>query len=151
MIHPSAPDSPAQPLPVLALEYAPPSPADARSRTWRRIARISAALAWPTCAIAVGAIFAETESVIVTGPILATLGLLMLLGGLFAQNRLLAFVGACHIGICVLFFVLVNLLSWSPNDAHTPFLVMGTIYTLVIAIPTTLVLVRETPAATPYR
>jgi hypothetical protein len=137
---PEAP--PPAPIPVLPLEYAPPTDATTRSRTWRRIARVCLAAAWPACVVAVAAIHYKTESVIGTGPVLFTLGLLTLLGGLFTRDRPVAGVGACHCGICLLFFGLVNLLEWSPDEARNPFLVMGTVYTFAVAFPTGFALFR---------
>lgn len=137
------------PVPVLALEYAPPSPAAARVRIWRRIAYVCLAIAWPGCVAAVAFIAAHTESVVVSGPVLFTLGVLALLGGLFTRDRVAAVVGACHCGVCVLFFVLVNLFRWGPDDAHDPFLVMGTLYTVAIAFPTAFAFTRRVEAHGP--
>jgi hypothetical protein len=86
---------------------------------------------------------AHTETVVITGPVLFTLGVLSLLGGLFTRDRLAAGLGACHCGVCVLFVILVNALRWSPDDAHDPFVAMGTIYTLGAAFPTGLLLMRH--------
>ena len=137
------------PLPVLPLEYAPPAPAAARARIWRRIAYVCLAVAWPGCVAAVGFIAAHTESVVVSGPVLFTLGVLALLGGLFTRDRVAAVVGACHCGVCVLFFVLVNVLNWGPDDAHVPFFVMGTLYTVAIAFPTAFAFTRRVEAHVP--
>ena len=127
--------APAAPLPVLPLEYAPP--AGTANRVWRCIVLICLPLGLLTCAIGVTAIhIVDVESVVVTGPGLFATGLLALLGGLFARNRVAAAVGAGHCAICLLFLLLVNLLHWSPGDAHFPFLVMGTVYTLAVAVPT---------------
>jgi hypothetical protein len=131
------------PVPVLALEYAPPSPATARQRIWRRIARVCLVAAWLTCVIALACITVRTESVIISGAVICALGLLCLVGGLLTRERLTVVVGAGHCAICVLFVVLVNALRWSPRDAHTPFLVMGTIYTIAIAVPTAMIFVRK--------
>ena len=125
----------AAPVPVLPLEYAPPE--SSGGRVWRRIVLVCLALGLLTCVVGVILIFAyDVESVVITGPILFAIGLLTLLGDLFTRKGVAAVVGGGHCGICVLFFALVNLLRWSPRDAHFPFLVMGTIYTLVVAVPT---------------
>jgi hypothetical protein len=146
------PVAPPSPLPVLPLEYEPPTPGSRRSRVWRRIATVCLILAWPLCAIAVALVAWETESVVATGPLLFVLGILILLGGLFTRDHLAAAIGAAHCAICILFFVLVNALNWSPNDAHTPFLVMGTIYTLAVAFPTVLAFLKSGSAtAAPSR
>ena len=135
---PSAPPSPT-PLPVLPLEYAPAASADARTRTWRRITLVCLEVAGATCVVGLAAIAYQTESVIVTGPILFTLGVLALVGGLFTRDRLAAALGASHCFICLLFVFLVNALRWSPDEAHLPFLVMGTVFTLAVIYPTALV------------
>jgi hypothetical protein len=142
---PPEPPTPA-PIPVLPLEYAPPAPAG--GRWWRRIAFICLAVAWPLCLIALGAILYETESVVITGPILFTLGVLALLGGLFTRHRLVVALGAAHCGICLLFLLLVNAMEWSPDEAHVPFLVMGTVYTLALAVPTAIALGQHRDGAT---
>lgn len=125
----------AAPVPVLPLEYAPP--ASIAGRVWRRIVLVCLALGLLTCVVGVIVILAyDVESVVVTGPVLFVIGMLTLLGDLLTRKGVAAIVGGAHCGICLLFFLLVNLLQWSPNEAHSPFLVMGTIYTLVIAVPT---------------
>ena len=130
----SADTTAAAPVPVLPLEYAPP--ATAGGRVWRAILRVCLPLGLLTCVVGVALIYGyDVESVVGTGPLLFAVGLLTLVGGLLARNRVAVAVGAGHCGICLLFFGLVNLLNWSPNDAHFPFLVMGTVYTLVIAAP----------------
>lgn len=125
----------AGPVPVLPLEYAPPP--TARGRVWRGILRVCLPLGLLTCVVGVALIYGvDVESVVGTGPVLFAVGLLTLLAGLYARNRVAVAVGAGHCGICLLFFGLVNLLEWRPDDAHFPFLVMGAVYTLAVAAPT---------------
>ena len=123
------------PVPVLALEYAPAS-ADDRPR-WRAVARISLVLAWMTCLVAAFLIAqVDVESVLATGPILFTLGLIGILAGALTRQRLPLFLGVAHCSVCLLFFFLVLLLEWSPDAARTPFIVMGSLYTLGAGGPT---------------
>jgi hypothetical protein len=126
-----------QPLPVLPLEYAPP-PAAGRRPTWRRIGRVGAAAGWLTCLVAWALVLLGlVESVLVTGPIIFTLGLLTLLGGAFNRERWPLILGVSHCAICVLFLFLVNAFHWSPRDAKLPFTVIGGVYTFLLSpVPT---------------
>lgn len=60
---------------------------------------------------------------------IAAFGLLLITLGAVASDRRALVLGVCHVSICVLFVVLVNLLSWGPGDAHVPFALMGACYT----------------------
>jgi hypothetical protein len=132
------------PVPVLPLEYAPPP--QAGSRVWRRILSICLPGAFGVCIVAVALIAAvDVESVLFTGPALFTAGLLTVLAGVFVRDRFACIVGACHCAICLLFVGLVNALHWSPRDAHTPFLVMGVLYTIVMLLPSYLAWVPFIP------
>ena len=123
------------PVPVLALKYAPAS-ADDRPR-WRAVARICLVLAWMTCLVAAFLIAqVDVESVLVTGPMLFTFGLGSLLAGALTRQRLPLFLGVAHCSVCILFFFLVLMLEWSPQQARTPFIIMGSLYTLGAAGPT---------------
>ena len=134
------------PVPVLPLEYAPAS-ADDRPR-WRGVARICLVLAWMTCLVAAFLIAqVDVESVLATGPLLFTLGLVGILAGAFTRQRLPLFLGVAHCSVCLLFFFLVLLLEWNPQEARTPFIVMGSLYTLGAAWPT-LTLVSRARGAT---
>ena len=127
------------PIPVLPLQYAPPA---APRPLWRRISRVCLVAAWVICFAGVLLLIYETETVVGTGPALFVLGVLVLTGGLLTRQRLAAFVGGCHCGICLLFFGLVNMLGWSPDEARTPFLLMGKLYTIAVAFPTGAALMR---------
>lgn len=134
-----------EPVPVLPLEYAPP-PAAGYPK-WRRVARLSAMIAWPCCLIAWALLFVEVESVLFTGPVIFTLGLLAVLGGALNREVFLVVLGAAHCAVCVLFVVLVNYFSWSPQEAEWPFITMGALYTFVAApVPTAFVLKPRPPA-----
>ena len=93
--------------------------------------------------------FGLVESVLVTGPILFTLGVLALLGGAFNRERWPVVLGAGHCGVCVLFLLLVNAFHWSPRDAKLPFVVMGAAYTFLLAPVPTILTVGRRPWASP--
>jgi hypothetical protein len=125
----------APPVPVLPLEYAPPP--QAGSRAWHWILTICLPAAYAVCVLAVVLIAAWTAgSVLFTGPALFAAGLLIVNATVNRRDRLAGVVGACHCAICLLFVGLVNALHWSPRDARAPFLVMGTLYTIVMLLPT---------------
>ena len=78
----------------------------------------------------------DVESVVITGPVLFVLGFGLMVTIWIGGARWTALVAAGHMCVCVLFFTLVNVLRWSPDDAHTPFMIMGGVYTLLI-VPAT--------------
>jgi hypothetical protein len=94
--------------------------------------RIVHPLALLACAIAwLLIVFVEVESVLFTGPVILTLGVLLIIGGALARDARAVAFGIAHAFICVLFFLLVNLFGWSPGQAKQPFTVMGASYTCV--------------------
>ena len=109
-----------EPIPVIPLQYAE---AEHRVRpAWYRAGRVGAALGWLCCLVAQAFILHEVESVIVTGPILFLIGAVLIVSGTFTRDRWMTFIGAGHCTVCVLFFALVNLFSWSPSQARLPFI-----------------------------
>ena len=125
----------AQPVPVIALEYEHPQVA-AAARPGRKL-RGAAALAWIACAIAwLLIVGVDVETVIITGPIIAVLGLMILIRGIIERRPPFAILGAAHLGICLLFIVLVNLFHWSPGEATKPFSVMGAIHVVASGVAT---------------
>ena len=121
------------PVPVIPLEYADLDPAS-RSQTWLRVARVAAGLALPDCVVALLVLrFVKVESVLITGAVLFLLGTLTLLGGAMGRRPWFTVLGGAHCFVCVLFFVLVNVRGWSPDDAREPFTWMGLTYTLAAA------------------
>ena len=98
-----------------------------------------------TVVISLLAILQRVESVVLTAPVLIAVGVLALLGGLFTADRLAAFIGGCHCLVCLLLFSLVITLGWSPAQARTPFLAIGTAYTLALAGPTVYAAARRRP------
>jgi len=77
----------------------------------------------------------DVESVLATGPILFLVGFVMVVMGYWIGYRLAAGIGAAHMGVCVLFVLLVNILNWSPSAASFPFAWMGLLYTVATAWP----------------
>jgi hypothetical protein len=73
------------------------------------------------------------ESVLASGPVLAIVGLTTIIYGMRHGYQQVAALGAGHVGICILFVSLVNILGWSPAAARVPFMLMGTIYILIMA------------------
>lgn len=125
-----------EPTPVIPLPYAhigPPAPALLRLR-------IVAATASAVCLIAtVLIITVDVESVVITGPLIFILGVLLLIRAVRANAPRYMILGALHCAICLLFFMLVQLLHWGPPDASKPFAVMGTLYTILMGVVTLLI------------
>jgi hypothetical protein len=115
----------ADPLPVIPLEYAP---ADTSARKFRMALRVCQALAIAVCAVAFTLLFVDVESVLVTGPLIFVLGAALVVMGGKVRDWARFGIGAAHVGVCVLFVFLVNLLHWSPGDADVPFKWMGGFY-----------------------
>jgi hypothetical protein len=137
----------AEPVAVIPLEYEHPALA-AAARPGRAL-RVSTILACAACAVAWGLIVGvDVESVIVTGPIISVLGLTLLLCGLIERRAGFTVLGAAHVGICLLFVMLVNLLNWMPRDAHKPFAVMGAIHVIASGLASVwLMMPSHSPAA----
>src|SRR2546423_221536 len=101
-----------EPVPVIPLEYGRAEEGPAR---WQQTNHWLLICSWVCCLIASLMVLPKTESVVATGPIICALGVLIIV---FAtkQRRIRAIiVGALHCGVCVLFFVLVQLLHWGPD------------------------------------
>jgi hypothetical protein len=101
---------------------------------------------WVACAVALLLIILyDVESVLVTGPIIAILGLVAVALGIGARFSLVALLGVANCSICLLFFGLVLTLGWSPADADAPFAGMGLVFT-VSTLPAVLRATRRAPA-----
>jgi len=125
----------AGPMPVIALEYEHPAVAAAARPS--RMARVSVIAAWIVCAIAWMLIMVvDVHTAMVTGPIIAALGLMIVIRGIIERRAPCIVLGAGHVGICLLFVALVNLLRWSPADATNPFVAMGATYLLASGFAT---------------
>ena len=81
--------------------------------------------AWLAGAIAVILICVDTETVLVTGPIIALLGTWMLVLAIRAQRRDFIALAASHLAICLLFFGLVQWFHWGPQESRAPFALLG--------------------------
>jgi len=120
-----------EPVPVLPLEYAHHDAAGSAGPRGKWLRRL-VAVTWLACAVAtvlIGSV--DVETVIVSGPAIFLLGTTMLIVALRARSPWYAVVAACHCAICLLFFMFANWMRWSPDRAARPFLVMGSIYTLI--------------------
>jgi hypothetical protein len=122
-------DETPKPLPVLTLEYAPPS-----LMGRRRVLRITGWLSIATLVIGTIACIIEVESVIASGPAISVIGLIMVIYGLSRRPKALWVPGLAHLLISGLFVGLVNGLNWSPRRAQVPFSVMSVIYTIGMTI-----------------
>jgi hypothetical protein len=123
----------AQPVPVIALEYEHPQVA-AAARPSRK-ARVTVMAAWLVCALSwLLIVGVDVHSVLITGPVIAVLGLMIAIRGIIERRPRFTVLGAAHVGICLLFVVLVNLFRWSPGDAKTHFAVMGAIHVVASGV-----------------
>src|SRR5688500_934431 len=113
-----------EPVPVIALEYA--QPREGGSPTWRRIVRVTHWVALLSCAagvVVIGGI--TTRYGVLVALVVAPAGVLLTIGGGIIRDAPSVTLGLGHAGICVLFFVLVNLLGWGPAEAGMPMTIMG--------------------------
>ncbi len=113
-------------------------PLDEPYRPPRRLSRavflVAAPLAWLACVVAwLIMVGRDVRSVVVSGPIIFVFGLLVLIPAWRLRHRIGVATSATHMGIVVLFYALVNLLTWNPREAERPFLVMGALHLLLSA------------------
>jgi len=116
----------AEPIPVIPLSYQ--NAYDAAAATTRPILPTVSIL---TCVAGIALLLVHTETVIASGPVIALLGIWLIIQGFKRHQRLRLILGGLHCMICALFLVMVNLWHWSPRDAHLPFLAMSVIHTLI--------------------
>ena len=117
------------PVPVIALEYEHPETAAAVLPG--KLLRATTILAWAVCALTwILIVSVDVETVVVTGWIIALLGGIVAVRGVIERRAGFTILGAAHLGICLLFVVLVNWRNWSPADAQMPFTVMGALHVL---------------------
>jgi hypothetical protein len=76
----------------------------------------------------------DVESVLFTGPLLFSLGLILAVLGANSRRAAVGFLGVSLSGVCILFPGLVNGLNWSPGEAHAPFLILGLGYLVLAAV-----------------
>jgi hypothetical protein len=133
----------AEPMPVIPLEYEHYDDTAARTRLGTRAQRLLI-VAWAACAAGWAAlVLIETETVVISGPVIALLGVAMTVTGSRAGRRAYAWVGLSHVVICALFVTLVNLLTWSPQEAHLPFAVIGAIHVIATGLPSAWLFLRR--------
>lgn len=120
---------------------------------WRRMrpavrwGLVTVWLGWAACAVALLLIvFYDVKSVVVTGPIIAVIGIASVPLGIRGKYAWALLVGVANCAICLLFWMLVLTLDWSPQDAHVPFAVMGLAYTLA-TLPLAIRATRRAPAS----
>jgi hypothetical protein len=77
--------------------------------------------------------FVNVEVGVGSGLFISLSGLLLIVGGAINRDWRALGLGIGHIGVCLLFMLLVNLLLWGPGDAHVPFSIMGALYTIAAA------------------
>lgn len=101
-------------------------------------------LAVTGCVAVIGELlmFANVESVMVTGSALFLFALLLLMLAVARRLKRVGVIGVAHCAICVLFVTLVNTLHWSPGEADLPFKIMGGVYCAII-LPFTLRVMRS--------
>jgi energy-converting hydrogenase Eha subunit E len=121
-------------------------------RLAQRFGAITLWVGWFVCMTALLLIvLVEVESVLVTGPILMTLGIAAtVLGGVLRYWRM-SLLGLAYIGVCLLFFGLVVSLGWGPRESKIPFVAMGTLFTIA-SLPFVVWVARYVPRRTdPWR
>jgi hypothetical protein len=132
-----------QPLPAIPLQYE--APTSRPTRWWLSLGRCAVVAAWPICLLAWFLLFVNVKSVVVAGPAIVLLGLVAIVGGIVHRRWWLLVIGAWHVTLCLLFLALVNLRSWSPDEAKDPFITMGLVH-LILTLPLTLYVLWSPPA-----
>jgi hypothetical protein len=121
------------PIPVIPLDYAPrvsPKAIWLHAKFWIPASWAVALIAWLLIA------FVDVESVLITAPVLVACGLFIFISGSVRRDSWWLCLGICHCAICLLLVGLVNVLHWSPQEAHHPFLWIGGLYVTAMAAPT---------------
>lgn len=73
-------------------------------------------------------LFVEVELVVITGPVLAFIGLLTVIAATSASYWWAIVPAVGHWLTCLLFMGLVGARNWSPEEAEVPFIAMGAVY-----------------------
>ena len=133
-------DASREPRRVLTIDYARRETLESR---WSRWLSLTAAIAWGNCLLGTVGIFVDAETALLSGPLLLSAGVLMILAGVKSARRLAMMVGCGHVGVCLLFFGLVNVLHWGPGAAQRPFMVMASLYTALTVVPSIMVYLRR--------
>ena len=119
------------PKPVIPLDYAHSRDDGPRDQVAWRLAIIN----WACILTAWVALLARVESVLISAPILALLGITLIWVGGIRQFWLMI-IGVCNCAVCALFVALVNLWNWGPDTAYAPFSIMGFLYVVLIGMLT---------------
>lgn len=136
--------NPAEPIPVIPLEYAKPSTLPRLERRWLVVAQF--ALVLSAVDVLVGWLLIwmiDAETVLATAPILFLLGLLLIVASWRLRLMVTVMLGLAHCSICLLFTMLVNVQNWGPRQSTTPFTIMAGAYLLVVVAPVTVVAWRR--------
>jgi hypothetical protein len=123
-----------EPQPVIPLEYAKPS-TSTHDRRWWLAARVSLLLAGLCLLAGWGLMFMDVETAVVTGPMLALMGVVLVGSGWRLKLMPAMLLGIAHCSICLLFFTLVNVRNWSPSEAAVPFRIMTGMYLVIVGLP----------------
>src|SRR3954467_13999357 len=108
-----------QPMPVIPREYA--DPIVGGSPTWRAIVRVTHWIVLAACAVGTIVIaLVTTRFGVLIGLVIGPAGILLIVGGGINRDWKTLVLGVGHLGVCVLFASLVNLLHWGPDEAHVP-------------------------------
>jgi hypothetical protein len=134
----SAPPPPGTARPVLPLAYATPlQVVEPLYSHWPIFA------AWAAALIAFFVMLWEVESVIVSGPILAAAGSVMLGVGIWKRRPSLTITGGSLCAVCVLFVTCVLTFGWGPRRADLPFGAMGAAYMIGLSAYSMLLIMRR--------
>lgn len=109
-----------EPIPVIPLEYAKPSEMEARARLWRRVNRIALAAGAAVALVGWVVLMFNVYAVLVAGPLLACVGVVMVIGGLWRRQPWVWGIGLGHCSVCLLFVAMVNLLHWGIGGPEKP-------------------------------
>jgi hypothetical protein len=131
---PPTPEFPFSPAPV------------GRPRRWAvRWARWLALAVTGVCVVAMLTIAAAgAKTVVFSGPVIAIMGVVVLVLGLLGRYWWAVGLGASYLAICGVFVVMVNVFRLSPRSAYVPFLCVGVPYVLGL-IAGTIVASRRMP------
>lgn len=131
------------PPPMPVLEYAAPETSRPRRRAISTLLVLSI-----TLLVLVPILIASIniESIMITGPLLAGIGICLVVFGVVGRNRLPFWIGVSHVVICAIVFAWIRAFNIRPRGAYAPVLILSLIY-LVPGIVAPLVwLVRRNDA-----
>jgi hypothetical protein len=111
------------------------APSPVQPAKWRDRAAVWAWwLVWgvlAVCFVSIAAVAAlGAKTVIISGPVIAALGAVVIVLGRIGQYGWAVALGAAHLAICVTFVTMVNVARLSPDSAYGPFLCVGVPYVI---------------------